>query len=202
MDESSPPRSKVQRLIREYDLDGMGAELEERWTRSDDRYSLRRLAEWFNKRLVERRLSSASDPPLDGELDDVYTHLTDGEVSRADRVQVRRRLERVGLDPRSLREDFVSYQAVRTYLQDVRGAEQPDCATDPRTSVKRRLQRLQGRTATVSETQLEDLRRAGRLNAGPLRTLVDIQVLCERCGTQYDVVELLERGECDCSDAA
>lgn len=196
-----PPRSKVQRLLREYDLDGVGVELEERWTRSDDRYSLRRLAGWFNKRLLERRLASASEPPLDGELDDVYRHLTDGEVSRADRVRVRRRLERVGVDPGALREDFVSYQAVRTYLQNVRDAERPDRDADPLTRAKRRLQRLEGRTATVSETQLEDLRQAERLDVGPLRTTVDVQVLCERCGAQYDVVELLERGECDCPNA-
>jgi hypothetical protein len=30
---------------------------------------------------------------------------------------------------------------------------------------------------------------------------VDVRVVCEDCNTQFDIIELLERGHCDCSDA-
>ncbi|PYZ02995.1 hypothetical protein C8039_11790 [Halogeometricum sp. wsp3] len=64
-DESETPRrgrrSKVQRLIDEYDLDGEGERLEDLWTANrEERLSLRELAEIFNQRLLERELVERS----------------------------------------------------------------------------------------------------------------------------------------------
>ena len=54
------PDSKVARLIDRYGLDGLGDELERRWTADGaERLSLRDCAALFNRRLLEEALLSA-----------------------------------------------------------------------------------------------------------------------------------------------
>jgi hypothetical protein len=191
-------RSKVIRLIEEYDLQGIGAELEQLWTADEDRRSLRALADYFNRHLLEAALDSAGVQHLDGEPENTYRLLTDDDVSSADRTRVRRRLERDGLDVDELEGNFVTYQAIRTYLKDHRGAEYTPDETDPLEREKSNVQQLRGRMAAVTEGKLEQLRDSDRLELGDFRTLAEIQIVCEDCNTPFDVVELLERGGCNC----
>jgi hypothetical protein len=86
-------RSKVARLINEYDLQGLGPELEQLWTADENRRSLRELADYFNNRLLETAVEDADMQFLDGELKNSYRLLTDDEVSSADRMRIRRRLK-------------------------------------------------------------------------------------------------------------
>lgn len=190
--------SKVIRLLEEYELDGFGDELERRWTATEDRYSLRQLARLFNERLLEAALRKADSQPLDGEAENLYRLLTADEVSSADRTRARRQLERAGVDSEQLERDFVTYQAIRTYLKSHRNAEYTPDETDPLERETTNLQQLRGRTVSVTEGKLRQLRESDALELGEFRTIVDIQVVCEDCNTQYDVVELLERGGCDC----
>ncbi|WP_254546669.1 rod-determining factor RdfA [Halomarina pelagica] len=193
-------RPKVKRTIEKYGLDGVGAELEVRWTRVDDRWSLRDLAAWFNKRALEAALADAGMDTVDEELDNLYRLLTDDEVSSASRIQIERRLERAGIDPEELQRDFVSYQAIRTYLLKYREAERVKDERSQREKVRQRLEKLAGRTSTVTESQLEQLRSAEQLNLGSFRTMVDIRIYCEDCNTQYTVNELLAAGGCNCGE--
>jgi len=192
-------RSKVVRLIEEYDLEGIGAELERRWTASEDRASLRELATAFNQRLLERALESADERPLDGEVENIYRLLTD-EEGGADRTRIRRRLERDGVDVEALESDFVTYQAIRTYLKKHRGAEYTPDETDPIEREITNVERLRGRVDSVTAGKIEQLERAGHLDVGEFRTLVEVQVICEECNSQFDAVELLERGGCNCPE--
>lgn len=191
-------RTKVARLLEEYDLEDLGAELEARWTAEEDRWSLRDLAEYFNRRILETRLDAAGVQTLDGEVQNIYRLLTDDDVSSADRTRVRRRLERDGVDVESLEGDFVTYQAIRTYLKGERGAEYTPDETDPLEREASNVQQLRGRIDSVTGGKLAQLRDSGQLRLGEFRTLVDVRVVCEDCNTQYEVVELLEAGECDC----
>ncbi len=191
-------RSKVARVLEEYDLHGFGAELEQLWTAENDRYSLRDLASYFNRHLVEQALEKANVQALDGEAENIYRLLTDDDVSAAERTRVRRRLERNGVNIDALQDDFVTYQAIRTYLQEHRGAEYTPAETDPLEREATNLQQLRGRTAAVTEGKLEQLRDTDQLVLDDFRTLVTIQVVCEGCNTQLDVIELLDRGGCDC----
>lgn len=192
-------RSKVIRLITEYDLQGIGSELEQYWTADEDRRSLRDLAAYFNRHLLEAALESEGIQYLDGEIENTYRLLTDNDISSADRTRVRRRLERDGVNVDELERDFVTYQAIRSYLKDHRGAEYTSDETDPIEGKKANAQRLRGRMAAVTEGDLKQLRDSDRLKLGEFRTLAEIQVVCEDCNTQFDVVELLERGGCECS---
>jgi hypothetical protein len=56
------PASKVARLIEEYELEGLGADLEARWTGDDnERMSLRDLATFFNQQLLRQALIAADN---------------------------------------------------------------------------------------------------------------------------------------------
>lgn len=197
--ESSNRRMKVVRLIEEYELGSIGAEMEHRWTAdTEERMSLRKLADYFNQQLLEEAMTDAGMQPLSGEVENTYRLLTDDDVSGADRTRTRRRLEREGIDVETLERDFVTYQAIRTYLKDHRGAEH---TTDdrPRTDVEaENMQRIRGRTLTVTEGKLEQLESGDHITLGDFRVFVDISVLCEDCGSQYEIGELLERGGCEC----
>ena len=143
-------QSKVARLIDEYDLQGLGADLEQQWTADEDRKSLRDLARYFNQQLLQRTLEEANVQYLDGEIENTYRLLTDDEVSRAELTRVKRRLERDGVDVDALETDFVTYQAIRSYLKDHRGAEYTPAETDPLEREATNVQKLRGRMATVT----------------------------------------------------
>lgn len=199
-DTSSAKRSKVARLIEEFGLDGLGVELENRWTAEDsaDRWSLRDLADHFNRQLLEEELSAAGVRALDGESGNVYRLLTDDDVSEADRTRARRRLEREGVDVEGLLDQFVTYQAIRTYLREYRGAEYSRSDDDRLETERTNIQRLQGRTESVTQGKLEQLDRGGHIEIGTVRTIVETTVVCEDCGVRYEVGTLLDRGGCDC----
>ena len=204
MSDSGPAngrRGKVGRLIEERGLDGLGDRLERRWTADgDERLSLRDLADEFNRELLGAAMEEAGMQPLDGDVKNVYRLLTDDAVSGADRTRTERRLDREGVDVDALREEFVTYQAVRTYLKDHRGASYDPETGDQAESEKAHIQRLRGRVQTVTDSKLSQLRRNDEIDLGSFRTLVQVNVLCEDCGTQYDVETLLDEGGCDCAD--
>lgn len=195
------PASKVARLIGEYDLDdSFGAELERLWTSEGERReSLRELADRFNRRLLERAMRGAGVSTVDGEVANLYRLLTAEDVSSGMRTEARRRLERNGVDVERLERDFVSYQAVRSYLKEFRGAEYDHPSDVDRVeNVARTVRRLRSRLRSVTERDLAQLRRTERLTLGDFRLFVDVDVFCEECGTQYSVDDILERGGCEC----
>lgn len=192
--------SKVGRLIGEYGLDGEGERLESYWTTDgEDRRSLRELADYFNRRLLRATMEAAGMNPLDGEVENTYRLLTDDDVSRGMQTQARQTLEREGVDVESLRSDFVSHQAIHTYLTKYRDASREEQADVDRVEKGlKTIQRLRSRTSAVSENIVENLSGTDRIDLGDFEVLVDVRVFCRDCGTQYDVQELLNRGGCDC----
>jgi len=195
----SKRQRKVARLINKYELGDIGAEMERLWTADrENRKSLRELAAVFNQRLLRTAMATEGLETLDGEVENVYRLLSDNEVREADRMRTRRRLEREGLDIDELTSDFVTYQAIRSYLKDTRGAEYTPSDRDPLDREAENFQKIRGRTASITEGKLKQLLSGDRLDLGAFRTFVEISVLCEDCGTRYEVAELLDRGRCEC----
>lgn len=195
------PDPKVLRLIRKYDLEGLGDELETEWTRPENRTSLRALADSFNERLLQAALAEAG---VDTITDDVsrLTALLQGDAgSRGEQTAARRRLERAGVGVETLTDEFVSYGAIRSYLTGHRNASLPDTDDDARGTDSRAIEGLRQRTVAVTESKLARLRDTDRLRLGSHRVFADVQVLCEGCGQQYDVATLLESGACECYDS-
>lgn len=197
----SKPRSKVARLIEEYGLEGIGADLEQKWTRPDERVGLRSLADEFNKAVLREALESSGDDPLEGEVDNLYRLLTDDDVTSGVRSRARNRIEAQDCDVASLENDFVSYQSIRTYLKDYRGASPPGSETTPeerRDSKLDTIQRLMNRLGTVTDQSLRELANAGYLTLGEFNTVVSVRVHCTDCNRQQAVTELVANGGCDC----
>lgn len=195
-------RSKVERLIEEHDLTGLGDELVDRWTATgDERLSLRDLARHFNVRLLAATMEAAGVSTIEGDPESVYEALTDDDVSAGRRTEVRSRLERAGVDVEELERSFVTYQAIRSYVKDVRGAERATPDDEERIdSARTAIQRLVSRTTAVAEEKLERLRDADLITLGDFRLIVDVQVYCRDCGTQRGVADLITEGGCDCEE--
>ena len=194
--------TKVARLLEEEPLDGLGHELEQRWLGEGyERESLRALARRFNIRLLEERLAQTGQSPLDGEAENTYRLLTDDDVSAGMRIQAEREIERVGIDVDALRSSFVSHQAVHTYLTSDRELEGPSNDTSPEERLAKdtdSIQRLSSRLAAVAEDTIDRHASSGAIESESVSVLIDVNVLCEACGEQYDVTTFLEEGGCDC----
>lgn len=196
--ESSGTNTKVARVIREYDLDGMGAQLEASWTgERGDRTSLRDLADEFNKTVLEAGLRRDGGSSLSVDVSSTYDALRGESGSAATRA--RRRLEREGIDVDELRSDFVTHQAVHTYLKQERKASLPageDNIVDHKVET---IEKLQGRVSAVTESTITSLANADELDKNNYDVLVDVRTVCPDCGADVPVGELLRRGGCSCS---
>ena len=193
-------KSKVNRVLDDYDLQEIGDQIERRWLGTDGtRYSLRELESWFNRQLLRVAMEDAGMNPLDGEVENLYRLLSDDEVSSGMQTQAHNRLERNGVDVERLENDFVSYQSIRTYLRNYRDVSSPtDEETDRVERETENVQRLKSRFSAVTESKLEGLQKADEIRLGSFRVLADLRVFCETCGSQYAIEEFLERGRCDC----
>jgi hypothetical protein len=197
-------RSKVGRLIEAYDLgEAVGDELEAKWLgEGRERVSLRDLAEEFNRRLLAAAMDEAEMNVIDGEIENLYRLLSADDVAPDARIDARRRLERNDVDVEQLESDFVTYQAIRSYLKKYRGVEYEEPTDEDRVDrTTESLERLESRLGTVSENNLAQLRDADEITLGEFRIIVTADVYCEDCDAQFSVMELLRRGGCDCEAA-
>lgn len=193
-------RTKVARLIDEYDLEGLGDELERLWTATgNERRSLRELADVVNKEIIRSEVERADVGTFNNSVEEIYRRLTGETGTTADQTRTRRQLEREGVDVEAVESDFVSYQAVRSFLKKNRGAEY---STDenPIERDRESIQQLRNRTAVVTKTKLQGLEKADEIELGSHEVTVTIDVFCEDCGRQFDVTEVLDRNGCDCKD--
>lgn len=191
-------RSKVGRLIHERGLDGMDDELARYWLGEGvERRSLRELATVFNERLVRAAMDEAGMNPLDGEAANVYDLLSGDEATSGAQTRAERRLDREGVDVDRLREQFVSHQAIHTYLTDVRGLEHTPESEDVESRIET-VQRLVGRTRSVSSGVVEGLVNADEVDIGEFEVTTDVYVTCRDCNSRYELVAFLRRGHCDC----
>jgi|AntRauTorcE11898_2_1112593.scaffolds.fasta_scaffold01313_7 hypothetical protein len=202
MDESSRPSSKVARVIRSRDLDGLGDRLEAAWTGEDgDRTSLRDLADRFNRAVLEAAIREAKGPVSEFDVESDYRTLTDESVSTADKRRKRRDLDTMGVDVDAVESDFLTHQAIYNYLTDYRDAELPDRSEGLARRKAETVERLQGRTSTVTESAIESLIASDDLSDHEYDVVVNLRVICSDCGSDYPAGELFRNGGCDCGTA-
>jgi hypothetical protein len=198
-------RSKVARVIQEYDLEGLNNELVSLWTgEGTERYSLRELETYVNQRILRAAMQEADMDPLMGEVENLYDLLTGNETSEGVRLEARKRLERAGVDVDQVQDDFVSHQSIHTYLK-----QHLEVSYDRSESDDERIERanstilsLQNRTEAVTEGTLQNLDNSGVLDLDGFEVFIDIRVTCDACGRYYEINELLERGGCECQQDA
>lgn len=193
--EASDTNTKVARVIEMYDLDGMGANLEAAWTgEAGERTSLRDLADEFNEAVLEAALREASVSSLGIDVSSTYKALRSDSRSEANRA--RRRLEREGIDIDELTGDFVTHQAIHTYLTQERKASLPAADGNMADRKVETIEKLQGRASAVAESALSSLANADELDRDDYDILVDVRAICPNCGTDMSVIELIRHGSC------
>ncbi len=193
-------RTKVARVIDQYNLDGMGAQLEAAWTdETGERTSLRDLADEFNRAVLEATLRAAGDSPPNFEVVGMYEALQ--EETGAEATRARRKLERADIDPESVSRDFVTHQAIHTYLTKEREASLPEGEKNTITRKIETIQKLEGRLAAVAENAVSSLSSVGEADSESYDILVDVRAVCPECGSDRPVVDLLEADGCDCNTA-
>ena len=192
---------KVGRVIEDYGLASIDDELRDRRGNGPDPDSLRTLQRYYNQRVLRAAMEAAGMDLLDGEVENAYRLLTDDDVSSGMRTRTRQRLKRNGIDVEGVERDFVSHPTIGNHLSNCLGVE-PTTTDDgddaDRGQVEDRIFKMQSRTEAVTRGALEQLRAAELIDAGDLTVLVDLQVLCEECGTQRSVREFLRRDGCEC----
>lgn len=194
------PNSKVARVIEEYDLSGWGDRLEREWLgEMGERTSLRDLADTFNRAVLAAALRDVGEAVIEDDVASTYRVLTGDDVSQADTLRKERDLERLGVDVDEVRSNFVTHQAIHTYLTKYREAELADRSPDPENKIDT-LERLEGRTAAVAESTLDGLVRSEAVSERNYELFVDVRTVCEDCGTDYALVELIRQGGCDCEE--
>ena len=193
-------RSKVERVMEAYGLERMDAELARYWRGEGvERRSLRELATVFNERIVRAAMEDVGMSPLDGEAANVYDLLTSDDATSGARTRAERRLDREGVDVAAMRNDFVSHQAIHTYLTDVRGLEHSPESEDMESRIET-VQRLVGRTRSVSTGIVTGLDDDGAVDIGEFEVTADVYVTCRDCNSRYELTALLSRGHCDCGE--
>ncbi|WP_152031312.1 rod-determining factor RdfA [Natrarchaeobaculum aegyptiacum] len=197
MSSSDSRATKVERVAEKYNLNSIGQDLAEQWTRDKNRKSLRDLEDYFNKKVLQASLETVDYEVLDGELDNLFRLLT-GDVSSGTRVSVERKLEKEGVDVEGLRKDFVTYQAIRTHLMSTENVEYERDTRNQVEKTRERLNRLQGRTKTVSETELDQLRNSGNVEIGDFSVFVESYVYCDDCKTRISINDFLSQKSCEC----
>lgn len=190
------PRSKVARVIESYHLDDLGQELEDRWLATDERgMSTRELADHFNKRVLTATIENSGMNALDVDIGLLYKRLTYDEISSGVQTRVQRRLDSNGIDVDQLIDDFVSHQAIHTYLREFRDVQQRKKPPEERKEdTVERIQKLQDRTSAVTEDALESLQAQDLVPQGELDVLVDIQVAYGEEDKQDNVFSFLREG--------
>ncbi len=199
MARSSSHQTKVARVIDEYDLIDMGHRLEAAWTgESGERTSLRNLADELNETVLETALREAGSSPLGFEVSGTYETLSSDQ--NADATRARRQLKREGVDVDTVESDFVTHQAVHTYLRKNREASLPEDHGDRRERKIESVEKLQSRLTAVAESAFSSLAAADELDHDDYDVLVNVQVVCPDCGADRSVGELLRKGGCGCED--
>jgi len=204
MSESGTPSNKVAKLIEQHELGELGDELRRYWTGEGvERMSLRDLADYFNKRILESEMERAGMSTLAQEVDTVYANLTDESVSVGVETDTKNTLSESGIDPDELRRAFVSYQTVRTYLKEYQDAKYEEVSTEEKILKDiESLKRLETRSQSVATDKIEKLMSADRIAASEFEVFVDMSVLCQNCGKQYPADEFIESGGCDCQQTS
>lgn len=198
MEATADATCKLDRVAAKWGVADIDSELRERREAGD---SLRDLETLFNEAVLDAALATTGTDALDGEVANLYRLLTDDGVRPEKRIDAQSRLRRNGLDPEELVDDFVSYQTVRTHLNDCL-----DVSTERETSLsvdegRTTVFKLVSRAESVTRRTIERLAREGSLAIGTPSVTLSVRVACSECNAEYTFTQLLDRGGCSCEDA-
>lgn len=198
-DEPDACDCKVGRVTTEYGLSGTDSRLVAEWRGGT---SVRDLTDELNEGIVESALGAANVGNVEWSRTPVYEALHTDELSEADALEIRRELDRAGVEVERVADDLVSHQTVYRHLTRCLDASKDDDASpdERRERARDTVYALQRRTEAVTETTLESLQAADVTDLGDAEVLVDLQVVCNDCGRSMDFETAVREG-CRCPPA-
>lgn len=187
---------KIGRIITEYGLSELNSQLVQNWQNDT---SVRGLTEDFNKNLIEVELSDANVGQVEWSRTPVYEALYTDKLPEADAIEIRRELDRAGIDVEQLSSNLVSHQTVYRHLINCLDASKDNEQTphERREKARDTVYALQQRTEIVTEQTIETLQSASVTDLGEVEVLVDLQVVCNDCGRSMDFETAISDG-CNC----
>ena len=187
---------KIGRVTTAYELPTVDTDLVDQWRNGT---SVRRLTEELNKDIIASELDTANVGNVEWSRTPVYEMLQTDELSDAEEIEIRRELERAGIDVEQLATDLVSHQTVYRHLTDCLDASKGDEQTpdERRDQARNTVHALQQRTELVTQSTRESLQSANITDLGEPEVLVDLQILCHECGQSMDFETAITDG-CNC----
>lgn len=196
---------KIGRNIDRYGLAGLNEDLQYR--RSEEDASLRTLADYINKRILEAALSETGTGltnvaygavSMDDALEAVYENLTSDEVPADREARVRKRFEQTGVDIEEIESHWVTHPTVRTHLNDCLDIDTARTSRITAETARNTIEWARTRCSRVVEQTISRLSSAGLVVIGDAEVSVMIKITCSECGVTYRFSELLEEGACAC----
>lgn len=187
---------KIDRVTTEYELSEEDSRLVEEWQIGK---SVRKLTEQLNKDIIEAELAAANLGQLEWSRSPVYEALHTDELDNAEEIEIRRKLDRAGIDVEELSFALVSHQTVYRHLTQCLDVSKDDGQTpdERREKARNTVYALQQRTEIVTAKTVKSLQSAGVTDLGDIEVLVDLQVVCGDCGRSMDFETAISDG-CNC----
>ena len=195
---------KVPRVLKKYNIEAFGDKMGEMWARDTDRYSVRELEVKLNAKSIASACQRAGEAIDEVTAEDYYRKIATEESEGYIQEQTIKKLDKIGVDIDELRNDFVSYHSVYTYLQkrNVEPGGQPD-ANNPEELVETTQKRVQEYREEQSERVDEQLKQLTHTDQFPdesPETHVAIKVTCPHCGRILPIQRYLQQQGCGCED--
>lgn len=186
---------KAGRIAAKYGIDEFLDEtLAEEWAAMDGP-GLRTIANRFNKQVIQVTLIEQGEPPLDGEEDLIYDQLTADPDDRSNRVE--RRLEKNGIDPTRLREDFISYKTIDRHFKNCTSRKRETADPIDTTDAIDRIRAMNRRVEKVAANTLSELNKQTSLGFEDPEVSASVTVVCPECNERKSFTAAVKHG-CEC----
>jgi len=193
-EDGDEPCCKITRVARTYHIRDVDTKLLQQRQQGA---SLRELAIFFNKQILSKALSRATQEVI-GDAETIYEVLMDDDTDRARQAELRSKLARYNVDIDDVQQDFISHQTVRNHLNDCRDINTGRESTFDLEAGRKTIEWAQARSEGVIEQTVERLRNAGEVTDTQTEVTQSVRVACSACGQSYRIEAFLEQGGCDC----
>lgn len=189
---------KVGKIAEKYNAQKMANSLGDMWREEDE--SVREIATTFNIHILNLAMENTGMNNLEGEVENIYRLLKDDDVSKAEQIRAKRRLEQNGLEPDEISTDFVSYQTVYRHLTNCLELQNSDLENSEakRAKIEKRIRSLTNRTNLVISKTLKQLSKSFNSGVQKPNVTLSVTVWCDECGTSMNLEDVLTGDQCQC----
>jgi hypothetical protein len=206
--------NKIDRLIKQYELNEIEDALVAHWTREDEerRKSIRELTNWFNEKLIVAVLDEYTGGliPSDYTVEEMTTRLRarDSDAAKYDNIPDRevtdivQWLQNNDVPVDDVIDDLVSYGTMYTYLKEIKGAVSPDAQPDQRSPKERQADVLEGIRNDLTKqperinSRLRTLRNHNQLPNTKPDIHVSVECNCPACGHAQPIATYIKQQGC------